>query len=97
MRVEANSFRADANSAGQKPLFGQTQQQPPTGSGFGLFGSQQQQAPQGQTQQGTTGLFGNQPGFGQANTTQTGQPQQGGCTLLFMIYYLNSTNPICSI
>ena len=96
--LELNSFRAGANTAGQKPpLFGQTQQQPATGSGFGLFGSQQQQAPQGQAQQGTTGLFGNQPGFSQANTTQTGQPQQGGCTLLFTIYCLNSTNRRCSI
>lgn len=77
-------------------MFGQTQQQPATGSGFGLFGSQQQQGPQGQAQQGTAGLFGNQPGFGQANTTQTGQPQQGGCTL-FMSTCLNSNNPERSI
>jgi hypothetical protein len=93
-RVAADSFWAGANTAGQKPsIFGQTQQQPATGGGFGLFGSQQQQGPQGQAQQGTTGLFGNQPGFGQPNTTQTGQPQQGGCTLLFTNYFLDSTNP----
>ena len=85
--VTADTSRPGSNTTGQKPsIFGQTgqQQQPATGSGFGLFGSQQQQNPQGQ--QGTTGLFGGQPAFGQTSTTQTGQPQQGGCKLCFMIY-----------
>ncbi|KAI0307200.1 nucleoporin autopeptidase-domain-containing protein [Multifurca ochricompacta] len=73
-----NTGTTSANAAGQKPsVFGQTtQQQTAAGGGFGLFGSQQQQNPQGQ--QSTTGLFGNQPAFGQVNTTPTGQPQQGG-------------------
>ncbi|KAH8999152.1 nucleoporin autopeptidase-domain-containing protein [Lactarius akahatsu] len=69
-----------ASAAGQKPsIFAQTtQQQPPAGGGFGLFGSQQQQQQQQQnpqSQQSATGAFGNQPAFGQTNTTQ---PQQGG-------------------
>jgi Nucleoporin FG repeat region len=83
--VTTNASRLGSNTTGQKPsMFGQTaQQQPATGSGFGLFGSQQQQNPQGQ--QGTTGLFGGQPAFGQTNPTQTGQPQQGGCKLCFMV------------
>ncbi|KAI0268301.1 nucleoporin autopeptidase-domain-containing protein [Gloeopeniophorella convolvens] len=67
------------NNAAQKPpVFGQTvPPQPASGGGFGLFGPQQQQqtAP---GQQGPTGLFGNQPAFGQSSTPQTGQPQQGG-------------------